>query len=222
MKRLVLILTLLASVTAAAATKSLEKELKDLDMQDAVPSPRVSERMYAVQMRANPLSQKWEVLMSAGQVVSGSSFLNSRQFGAEGKYHFNDRWSVAGAYSQVQNKFNSSAENLLQTTGYLPDVDYAKSRLEARLHANLFYGKIRFTRTQAISFDQYVGVGAALNELRSGTSTGPVADLGFAFYLGKRATFHLGVKDYYYNESRTLSKGNTHNVQAYAQAGALF
>lgn len=219
--RFLFALVMLTGSCAFAASKSLEKELKDLDVQDAVPASRLEERLYAVQGRATPLLERWEVLVSAAQSFSTGNFLESSQFGAEGQYHFTDRFSVAGAYSRVANRFNSSADNLQAQTGYLPDVDFAKSRLEARAQYSLFYGKFRFTRAQAMSFDQYWGAGLARNELRSGNVVGPVFDAGFAFYIGQKFTFHLGVKDYYYEENRTLSKGITNNVHGYVQAGLL-
>ena len=211
-----------ASGSARLANKSLEKDLKDLDVQDAVPSAKLQERIYAVQARATPLKGKRELALTFGQVISGSDFLSSAQFGLEGQYHFNDRWFAAAAYSRVSNRFTASAESLQTSSGYLPDVDFAKSRLEARLGLNLFYGKFRFTSAQALSFDQYLGLGFASNQLRSGTSTGPVIDAGFAFYFPRQVAVHLGVKDYAYQENRLLTKGDTNNVQLYVQAGVLF
>ncbi len=73
-----------------------------------------------------------------------------------------------------------------------------------------------------MGFDQYVALGPVFNEMRSGTSAGWMGDVGFAFYFAKRFTFHLGVKDYFYEENRTLTKGYGHNVHGYLQAGALF
>jgi outer membrane beta-barrel protein len=219
--RLVLLL-FIALCTLQVGAKSLEKELKELDTDDAVPSTRLQDRLYSVQMRAHPLTAKREILASYGQVFSGSEFLHSSQLAVEGQYHFDDRWAVAGGVARVANTFSSSANNLLNTAGYLPDVDYARWRLEARAQMNLLYGKIRFTRMQAVSFDQYLGLGVAYNDLRSGSSLGPVGDIGLAFWLGEHASVHLGVKDYYYAENRTLTKGYTHNAQAYAQAGYIF
>jgi len=220
MKSIIVMFAFFSSV-AVAAPSSLENDLKELDAQDAVPGMTTSDRLYAVQQRATPLSRRTEILLSAGQTLAGSDFLDSSQVGAEIQYHFNDRFSVAGGYSKVTNKLTSSARNLENSTGFLPDVDYASSRWEARAQYNLFYGKFRFNRTQALSFDQYLGLGVANHDLLSGNVTGPVFDAGLAFWMGKKFSFHAGVKDYYYKENRMLSKGNTHNVQGYVQAGIL-
>ncbi len=218
------VLTFLAflCLNAFAAPGPLEKDLKELEMRDPVPSARLNDRIYTVQMRARPLAGKKELLVGAGQGLGGNEFLKTNQLSFEGQYHFNDRWSVAAAYSSVQNEFTDSAKRLEAATGLQPDVDYAKSRTEGRVQFNAFYGKIRFTRTQAVTFDQYFGLGYAINNLRSGNAEGFVGDLGLAFWVGEMTAIHLGIKDYYYKESRTLSKGDTHNVLGYLQAGMVF
>lgn len=221
MKKLICF-ALILSAPAFAATKSLERELKDLEVRDAVPSSKLVERIYSVQSRATPLKGRPEITVSMGQNFSGSGFLESSQWGVEGLFHITDRWGVAVGYSKVTNKFTSAANNLLNTSGYLPDVDYANSRLEARAIYNVFYGKFRFSRTQAMSFDNYLGLGVAQNDLRSGQATGPVAEVGFAFFFPYDVSIRVGVKDYFYRENRTLSQGNSHNVHGYLQTGYLF
>lgn len=220
MRTLIFIFTLLAST--AWADKSLQRELNELDVQDAVPSSQVSERLYAVQMRAHPLGRKWEVLLGGNRAIAGSEFLITSQVSFEGQYHYDDRWAVAAAYSRVFNEFTQAADNLQNETGKLPDVDYATSRIEARGVFNAFYGKVRFSRNQAVTFDQYFGLGLVRSDQRLGASVGAVGDFGFAFWLGRSASVHLGLKDYYYEEKGLISKGMNHNVHAYAQAGALF
>ncbi len=221
MKKLVWF-ALVLSAPAFAATKSLERELRDLDVKDAIPSSKLVERIYSVQGRATPLKGRPEITVSMGQNFSGSGFLDSSQWGVEGFFHITDRWGVAAGYSQVSNKFTKSAENLLKTSGFLPDVDYAKSRMEARLIYNVFYGKFRFSRTQAMSFDNYLGLGVVQHDLRSGQATGPVAEVGFAFFFPYDVSIRVGVKDYFYRENRTLSQGYAHNVHGYLQTGYLF
>lgn len=218
-----LILTLIMLPTLAlGATRSLETELKQLEVKDAVPSSRLVERIYAVQSRMTPLKFRPEVGLAMAQNFGGSGFLDSSQWSVEGQFHFNDRFAMAAGYSYVTNDFSNSAKNFEERSGILPDVDYVKSRWEARAIYNLFYGKFRFTRNQSMSFDQYLGIGVAQNELRSGTSTGPIGEFGFAFWFGQHISMRLGAKDYYYREDRTLSQGNVHNVHGYLQTGYLF
>ncbi len=215
-------LALVLAAPAYAATKSLERELRDLDVKDAIPSSKLVERIYSVQGRATPLKGRPEIAVSMAQNFSGSGFLDSNQWGVDAFYHITDRWGLGVGYSQVANKFTKAADNLLATSGYLPDVDYAKSRLEARVIYNVFYGKFRFSRTHAMSFDNYIGLGAAQNDLRSGQATGPVGEVGFAFFFPYDVSIRVGVKDYFYRENRTLSQGYGQNVHGYLQTGYIF
>lgn len=207
---------------ARAETVPLETQMRGLEVRDSVPSGKVREDLYAVQPRATPLAGRWEALLGVGQNFTGSGFLTTRQVNVEAQYHFDNRWAVAGAYSWVNNEFSSSAKSLRQAEGMYPDIDYAIRRMEARAQFNLFYGKFRFSKRQAMSFDQYVGLGPAMQELRSGSTVGLVADVGFAFWFGSRVSVHVGAKDYYYKENRTLSQGYGHNVHGYLQTGILF
>jgi outer membrane beta-barrel protein len=223
MKTLFFLVLVLAPALAFGATgRSLESELKQLEVKDAVPSSKLVERIYAVQGRITPLKFRPEVGVSLAENFGGSGFLDSSQWSAEGRFHFSDRFALAASYSYVNNEFNGSAKNLQEKSGILPDIDYVKSRWEGRLIYNMFYGKFRFTRSQSLSFDQYIGLGAAQNELRSGTTTGPVGELGFAFWFGQHVSIRLGMKDYYYKENRTLSQGYAHNVHGYLQTGYIF
>lgn len=221
MKKLFGILILLAALPAVSAETKIEDELKSLDVSEAVPAQISSDKLYSIQTRNSPLKNRIEVLVSAAENLTGDGFLASEQVGGEVQYHINDDFSVALAYNQVFNKFKDSADRLLQTEGVLPDVDFAKSRMEARVQYNLFYGKFRFTRDSVLYFDQYVSAGWAQHTLGSGGSSGPVADAGFAFWISTWGSLHLGVKDYYYEEKGRLTSGSHHNVHAYIQAGYL-
>lgn len=217
-----LIALVLASATSQAATRSLETELKALEVKDAVPSAKLTERIYAVQSRATPLKHRVELTVAMAQNFGGTGFLDTIQTEGDAYFHFTDRFSMAAGYAHVSNKFTSAAKNLEQKSGILPDVDYATSRMELRALYNLFYGKFRFTRNQSLSFDQYLGFGVAQHELRSGQTVGALGDFGFAFWFGQHVSMRLGVKDYYYREDRTLSQGYSHNVHGYLQTGYIF
>ena len=222
MKNWLIALTLVSLAQGAwAATGSLEDEIKGLDVQDAVPAQISKEKLYSIQNRNAPLKNRFEILVGFGENFTADSFLSSEQAGGELQYHLTDDWSVALAYHQVFNKFKDSADRLLETEGLLPDVDFARSRMEARVQYNLFYGKFRFTKDSVLYFDQYVSLGYAQNELGSGSSPGPVIDGGFAFWVSDWGSVHLGVKDYYYQEKARLSGGSRHNIHAYAQVGYL-
>jgi outer membrane immunogenic protein len=214
---------LLFSTTAFAADQSLEGNLKTLDLSDtATPKSIANEKFYAIQSRNYPLKYRTEVGIGYGYNLSGNSFLRSDQLTFAVQFHFNDSWSLAIARSQVYNEFSSTADNMVNESGVLPEVAFLKSRNEIRAEYNLFYGKFRFTKDQALYFDQYLGLGAAQNELNTGTKTGPVADAGFVFWIGKRASLRAGLKDYYYEETTSRGSESKHNIHAYALGSYIF
>ncbi len=219
MKYLLLLTALFLALPAQSAT--LEEEIKGLDVQDAVPAAISKEKYYSIQTRNVTLKNRIEVLVGVGENFSSDGFLASEQVGGEIQYHLNDNWSLGVGYAQVFNKFKDSADRLLDAEGLLPDVDYAKTRMEVKIQYNLFYGKFRFTKDSVMYFDQYVALGFAQNTLGSGASPGPTFDAGFAFWVSNWGSVHLGVKDYYYQEKSRLSSGAHHNIHGYVQAGYL-
>jgi len=223
MKFLSLITLILALLppTLAVASGELENDLKSLDVQETVPSAVSKEKLYSIQSRNAPLKNHFEILASLGQNFTGDGFLARNQIGGEIQYHITDDWALGVGYNKVYNDFKGSADRLLQEQGVLPDVDYAKARIEGRVQYNLFYGKFRFTKDSVMYFDQYIAAGYAQNQLASGNANGPLGDAGFAFWISNWGSVHLGVKDYYYTEKAALTSGAHHNIHGYLQVGYL-
>lgn len=215
-------LLLLIPFFAFASSETLESELGSLSVPETLPANVTKEKLYSTQSRVLPLKRKVEVLVMASEGVSGNDFLKRNQLGGEVQYHINDRWALGAAYSQVYNKFTSSAEKLMSTEGRIPNVDYAQSRLEGKAIFNLFYGKIRMSRDQVIYLDQYLAGGWAQNQLASGASSGPLLDVGLAAWISTWGSVHLGLRDYYYEERGLMASGSNHNVDGYFQTGVLF
>jgi outer membrane beta-barrel protein len=221
MKTLLIALLLAGSAAFGATAENLESDLAGLKVDENIPAQSSTEKLYSIQTRHAPLGKHLEILVSAAQNYTSDGFLDTLQAGGDLVYHITDKWNFAVAYSKVFNTFKDSADRLLQTQGLLPDVDYAKSRMEARLGYNLFYGKFRFTSDTVMYFDQYIALGYAQHELASGNSGGPLGDAGFAFWVSNWGSVHIGVKDYYYQEKRALSAGTHHNIHGYLQVGYL-
>ncbi len=216
------IIVLFSLTTMAAKPGSLENELSSLNMDENIPSETTKESLYSVKPRINELSKRVEVLASGAYSFSGNSFLNTSQLGIEAQYHLSNKFAVAAGYSYVLNDFTSAADGLLARQGLLPNVDFAKSRVEGRLQYNLLYGKFRFTQNTVIYFDQYIGFGWTVNQLQSGPSDGPVGDIGVATWISNWGSLHLGLKDYYYTEQGFTTSSKVHNINGYAQVGYLF
>lgn len=207
----------------APAKGSLEEQLKTLDAGNTIPVGANREKMYAVQARYLPLRWKSEFTVGAASNVTGDSFIKTNQLEAGYRLHINDRWAAGFQYAWVDNQLKSSEVGAVKTNnGALPDVPYAKSRADLTAEFNTFYGKFRWTAETVSYFDQYIALGAAQIEQNTGTSTGYVGDLGFAFWMGKWGSARVGMKDYYYREDYRSGPLWTHNLHAHLDLGYLF
>lgn len=204
-----------------SAEKSLVQELGEINVDQKVPSQMDREKLYSVQTRVLPLKNKFEIGALASQNWSSNGFLRNEQYGGEVRFHFSNRFSLGAAYSVVSNTFTNSAERLGVVQGIYPDVDYAKSRMEIRPQANLFFGKFRISSDQTFYFDQYIGLGAAAHQLKSGQAIGPVGEAGFVFWISTYGALRLGVRDYYYAEKGVMTQGSSHNFFGFVQGGVV-
>lgn len=212
-----------AEAKAPPAKGSLEEQLKTLDTGNTIPVGANREKMYAVQARYLPLRWKSEFTIGAASNVTGDSFIKTNQLEAGYRLHINDRWAAGFQYAWVDNELKSSEVGAVKTNnGALPDVPYAKSRADLTAEFNTFYGKFRWTAETVSYFDQYIALGAAQIEQNTGTSTGYVGDLGFAFWMGKWGSARVGMKDYYYREDYRSGPLWTHNLHAHLDLGYLF
>lgn len=217
-----MILFTLGLVMSSVSMAGLQDDINSLQLNENIPVSAQSEKVYAIQSRKTSLAKRWELSGAWSKHLSGNGFLNTQQTTGDLRYHFNDKWTVAAGYSVVTNEFNKTARGLSDVQGYLPDVDYVKSRTELRAEYNLFYGKFRLSQDSIFYFDLHVGLGVAQNELASGSSTGPVGELGFAFWWGKHFSSRLGIRDYYHQEKRTLASESTHNLFGHMEVGYVF
>lgn len=210
------------TVESKKTDTTLESELNSLEVSNKVPNNISKEKLYSIQLRAVSLVKRNEVNVGWGQNLSSNSFLKSQQLDLKYMFHFNDKWALGLGFSQVYNELTDSARRLADIQGVYPDLDFAKSRTEATIEYNIFYGKFRFTQDQAFYFDNYFALGMASHQLGSGTAQGPVADLGLAFWLSRWGSLRMGLKDYAYTEKRALTAGSANYVNGYVKMGYLF
>ncbi len=229
MKRWILVAFLFSSGAAwsqtevkAKANTSLQEELKELNSDNKAPAAVSREKLYAVQTRYLPLQYKGELTVSGGYNLTGDSFLSTTQFEAGYHFHFGDRWSVALHQAWVNNQFKEEAYNLRTVDHAIPDVPYSVRRSDLLVEYNLFYGKFRLGSDTVYYFDQFLALGPGLISQNNVTTGAAVADVGFAFWLGKWTSARLGLKDYYYNEFYRSGKKATSNLHAHLDLGVLF
>jgi outer membrane beta-barrel protein len=228
MKKYLWILVLAAGLSvssgarAASSTPTLADDIESLQVDDQAQVSSVStEKLYSFQTRYAPLTSRSEFTFTGGRNFTGDSFLATNQLGLGYRFHFSDRFSAGVEGSFVFNKLTESADRLYESQRVLPDVAYVRQRADLTLAYNLFYGKIRPGIDSNVYFDQYIALGAGGVKLDSGTKPELVADIGFAFWLGKTGSLRLGFKDYYFQETRRLSQGYTHNITGYVGVGIL-
>ena len=213
-----------ARASTSAASPTLEDDINSLKLPDSA-TPQANnvstEKLYSFQTRYSPLGSRSEFDIQAARNFSGDSFLSTNQLGLAYRIHLSDRVNLAldGAY--VFNGLTDSANRLYEVEKILPDVAYVHYRGDLMVGYNLFYGKIRPGIDSNVYFDQYIALGGGAARLDTGTVPEAVADVGFAFWLGKSGSFRFGFKDYYFQETRRLSQSNTHNLTGYVGIGIL-
>lgn len=215
-----------AMTQAAPSVPSLEDQLKGLSGPEnqapaGLPYGTSDEKVYSVQTRYSPLRFTSEIGIGGGRNMSGDSFLVTQELTAAYRFHFSDRWNVALSGAYVYNELNGTGQRVFKEEQRIPDLTYAKTRGDIALGFNTFYGKFRLSMDKVFYFDQYLQLGAGIVNLPTTTSNAFTADAGFVFWLGKRGSFRVGLKDWYYHEKRIRSEGSNHNLIAHLDIGIL-
>jgi outer membrane beta-barrel protein len=223
----VLLLGSFLTSTAVFAAKadqkqtSLEDQLKTLDAVNQSPAEANHEKLYSVQSRYLPLKNRSEITAGVAQNMTADSFLNTQQFEVAYRFHFNDKWSVGLAQAWVNNQLKSETQTI-QTTGAIPEEPFASSRTDLTAEYNFFYGKFRWGGETVSYFDMYGAVGPGIVQQNTGSTTAAVADVGFAFWLGKWGSARAGLKDYAYNETYLSGVSFQQNLHAHIDIGYIF
>lgn len=200
----------------------LNQDIESLSVSEAVPMNSGGRSTFYTEYERSPiLKNRVLVAVGGGSFLSGNGFVNTKTFGGQGTVFLNNRLGIQAGYYTVGNKFNDSAQRLQTISNLLPDVDYAKSRIEISGIFNALYGKFRLTKSGAMIFDQFFELGLASHQLRSGNRIGPVIGAGLAFWW-QRVNVRVGLKDYYYKEQGLQTSGTYNNINLYSMVGFLF
>jgi len=157
--------------------------------------------------------------MGMGQDLTNSAFLNSQQVGGTIRFHFNDRWSMGVSGATVFNAFTQTANQMLAQDALVPDVAYARTRMDASVAFNTLYGKFRLTENKVFYLDQYLALGAGIAQLDRGSATMGTLDAGFAFWMGRSGVLRIGMKDHVYREQRQLAAVMTQHWVGHVDLG---
>jgi hypothetical protein len=96
-----------------------------------------------------------------------------------------------------------------------------KTRFDALLGFNLFYGKFRMNMDNVFYFDQYVAIGPGLVTTQYDSAMAAVADIGFALNFGNNWTARLGAKSDLYNEKLSATKSLAYHLLGHVDIGYL-
>ena len=233
MKKTTLALALTLSLIAAPAFGATEKpnstEQPEISLEDQLerlsapanqaPSAVNSEQLYAVQSRYSPLEERHEISIGGGHNFTPDSFTVSQQIDLSYRYYLSNRWFLGATGSYVFNDFSQAGQDALNKEGLIPDAAYAKTRIDALVGYNLFYGKFRLSMDEVFYFDQYVALGPGLVSFDTGNEIAVVGDIGFVAWIGKNFSLRFGLKDYFVNHVRVKESGMAHNFLGHLEFG---
>lgn len=206
-----------------AMASSLEDKLESLNIPDDKVSPVLSnEQLYIVNTRYSSLVNRHEFTVQGAYDFTADSHLDVTQAALSYRYHLNSDWSFGLRYTRYSNKLTGAGERLLDDQKLVPDTDYALNSQEIFATYNTIYGKLRWSSSTIVYFDQYVSVGAGRVELASGKTNMGLVDLGLAFWLGKHMSARVGVKNEFYNQTLRQGEEFQHNAMGYLEFGYLF
>lgn len=207
----------------APSAPSLEDQLSTLSLPpNEAPLPMSSEKLYSVQTRFVDPTLRLEISANGGNRFSGDSFLRSQEVGGAVRFYITDRFYLQGAYSKVFNQLTATGDRFLAEENRLPDSAYASARADGQLGYNLFYGKFRLTMNSTMYFDHYVSLGGGQVQMATGWTPSFVGETGLALWATRNLTFRLGIKDYFYKETRLLSSSYEHNITGVLSIGWIF
>ncbi len=206
-----------------AEDETLESRLNELELPSNVaPSGVTQEKLYSVQSRYSSLKKRSEVTIGYAKNFTGSSFLDMTQVEGAYRFHFNDRWNAALSGAYGFNSLTSGGKRLLAEDGILPDAPFVKSRFDALVGYNLFYGKFRLSMDKVLYFDQYVAFGPGYITTQYASSPAAVLDVGFVFWMGRNFSFRFGVKNDFFKEESLRETKTAHHALGHLSVGYAF
>ena len=224
LRSLIFALTLGTSLVAHAQSNSeLEDKLNSLNIPDDKVSPVLSrEQLYIVNTRYSSLVNRHEMTLQGAYDFTADSHLDVSQAALSYRYHLNSDWAFGLRYTRYSTKLTVAGQRLLDDQKIVPDTDYALNSQEIFATYNTIYGKLRWSKSTVVYFDQYISLGVGKVELASGKTNMGLADLGFAFWLGKHMSARVGVKNEFYNQTLRQGEEFQHNAMGYLEFGYLF
>jgi outer membrane beta-barrel protein len=192
---------------------------------DALPSTAETEKFYVVQDRAVGLANRVEVAVDAARNFNSNIYVRSYEAGVRAIYHASNRWFLDAGISKVYNELTDSGRHAWANDGIYPDTSYVKQRWDVAVGFNAIYGKARMTQDTVFYFDQYVAIGGGQvtqdNSIEQSTTPALTGDVGLAVWLGRKISFRVGAKDYYFMERRVATQSKVNHLLGYGAVGVM-
>lgn len=202
---------------------NLERRLDLLNVPDDRVTPVLEkEKLRIVNKRYSSLNNRHEVDIMGANNFNADSHMTTRQLGLAYRYHINQDWSLGYRYTEYSNELSDAGEKLFRDQNIIPDKDYADKSNEVFVNFNTIYGKFRLGQERVVYFDQYVALGYGDLALASGNTNFYTLDLGVAFWLGKKFSTRVGLKNEFYDQDQVNGKQTKHNAMGYVSFGYLF
>ena len=201
---------------------SLDEKLDSLNIPDDKVTDLLSEEnLISVTGRYSSLRKRHELTIKGAHNFMADSHLQTRQVGASYRYHINSRFSLGASYTEYENKLTSAGKRLFDEQRLLPDSDFAVKSADGFINFNTVYGKFRLTSKQVVYFDHYIALGYGHIDLVAGETQSYNLDTGLSFWIGKHASFRLGVKNEFYRQRKINESKNVQNSMGYIELGYL-
>lgn len=221
--KMVASILLLLSTSVFANDVPLEQKLDELNIPDDKISNVINEdKVFVVNKRYSSLVNRHEVTFYGGNNFTADSHLSTQQLGLTYRYHLNSKWSFGLRYQEFYNKLTTTGEKLFEEEKLFPDTDFALNSKEFFVNYNTIYGKLRWSSSTVVYFDQYISLGVGEAELSFGDQNIYVADVGLSFWLGKHMSTRFGVRNEFYEQSQLRQVRSIHNAVGYVEIGYLF
>jgi outer membrane beta-barrel protein len=217
------LLVLVLTAGPVFSAEDLEQKLEGLSLpNNQAPARKYDENLYSVQSRFVPLNLASELKLAGAMNFTADSYVDSRELSLAYRFHINDRWHLTGSGSYVFNSLSTAGKKLRDLERIIPDAAWVKYRAELLGGFNLFYGKFRLNMDRVFYLDQYVAMGPGLITTNKANAMAGVGDIGLVFWMGRRLSVQVGVKEYFYKQKRELSSSFVNDVVGHFDVGFLF
>jgi len=212
MKRLLLTLTLLFTVSAMAANEadSTDAEFDSLGgnkiFLEKAKALQPEQNVSIVQNRTVSLNNRVEFAPEFSGTFGGDTYSRTKSLGLNALFHFNPRWAIGAKYNMSFNNLTQEGEALVDkayaefqenpenpTKGF-PELDYPKTEMMALVNYAPIYGKLNLFDKGIAHFDFYLVGGYGQVQLYSGPTSTYTAGGGLGFWVSQHFSTKLEMR----------------------------